>query len=108
MVQFRNTQTISFRRWVRKKNSVAVLAFQFPEEGLDHLRILWKTPDAKAGEWYVKTGIDTLSPRVHIMTDEHFRSMYRRPSHGSRPVVLSEEEWNTRYSRSLLTEEENG
>lgn len=96
MVTYRNSQKISFSRWIDKQSNDTVLAFQFPEEGLDHIRRLWRSPKANAGDWFVKTGIGTILPHTKVTTNENFTQRYRRPHHGQKPATLSEEPWNTR------------
>ena len=76
------------------------MAFQFPEEGIEDIRKLWKQPNAQPGNWLIKVGIGTVTQKYRVISNEKFHERFRRPLHGSRPVLLSEEDWNKLYSRN--------
>jgi ssRNA-specific RNase YbeY (16S rRNA maturation enzyme) len=73
---------VSPTRYVNKDKGTNVLAFQFPEEGLDFIRKVWKQPTAKAGDWLVKRGTDTRAPSHKLLTNEQFQATYKKPESG--------------------------
>ena len=78
------------KRYISLDKGTNVLAFQFPSEGLEFIRILWKQPEANAGDWLVKTGLGMQTQAHLLMTNEHFTKCYRRPYSGRLGVKMTE------------------
>jgi hypothetical protein len=97
MVMYRNSQKISFVRWINKRSRASVLAFQFSEKDLDYLRVLWKSPSANAGDWYVKLSLDQAYGRTKIVSNEEFHRQYRQPFQSSASVIANDDDWDVSY-----------
>lgn len=79
MVQYLNKSPVIFAGYVNNEDGKRALAFQFPEENIEFLRLAWKQPKAKPGDWLVKVGVGTINPSHRLYSNEVFQRRFRKP-----------------------------
>lgn len=70
----KNSSTAVFRLYFSKSNGSAVRAFQVKESNYARVRVLWKVPEAKPGDFVIKA-----NEIYFVLGPIDFNARYRRP-----------------------------